>query len=70
MKVELNMRIRELQEIRYEEQSANLKISGLNPFKQVKSVNISIDDPEEFLKAIKSALQDSDGKTIRIGSAD
>ncbi|ATU95596.1 hypothetical protein [Phyllobacterium zundukense] len=61
------MRIRELQEIRYEEQSANLKLSGLNPFNAPKSVNISIDDPEEFLNAIKKALSSSDGKTIKIG---
>jgi hypothetical protein len=58
------MRIRELQEIRYEEKSANLKLSGLNAFKSFKSVHISIDDPEEFLNAIKKALSDSDGKII------
>jgi hypothetical protein len=50
------MRIRDLHEIRYEEVIANLKLSGLNPFKQAKSVNISIDNPEEFLNAIKTAL--------------
>jgi hypothetical protein len=63
------MRIRELHEIRYEEVTANLKLSGLNPFKQAKSVNISIDNPEEFLNAIKTALADADGKTIKIGKA-
>ncbi|MGH7002996.1 MAG: hypothetical protein ACREIP_03530, partial [Alphaproteobacteria bacterium] len=63
-----NMRIRELKEIRYEEQVGNLKISGLNPFKKTKSVNISIDDPEAFLNAIKSALQDSDGKVFTFGA--
>lgn len=66
---EAAMRIRELHEIRYEEETANLKLSGLNPFKQAKSVNISIDNPEEFLNAIKTALADADGKTVRIGKA-
>lgn len=63
------MRLRELQEIRYEEETANLKLSGLNAFKQAKSVNISIDNPEEFLNAIKTALADAEGKTIKFGKA-
>lgn len=66
---EAAMRIRELHEIRYEEETENLKLSGLNPFKQAKSVNISIDNPEEFLNAIKTALADADGKTVKIGKA-
>ena len=63
------MRIRELHEIRYEEKSGNLKLSGLNPFNQAKSVNISIDNTEEFLNAVKTALAGADGKTIKIGLA-
>jgi len=66
---EAAMRIRELHEIRYEEETAYLKLSGLNPFKQAKSVNISIDKPEEFLNTVKTALADADGKTIKIGKA-
>jgi hypothetical protein len=54
-------------EIQYEEETANLKLSGRNPFKQAKSVNISIDIPEEFLNAIKTALADAEGKTIKFG---
>ncbi|QND55005.1 hypothetical protein HB779_24405 (plasmid) [Phyllobacterium sp. 628] len=61
------MRLRELQEIRYEEETANLKLSGLNPFKEAKSVNISIDNPEAFLNAIKTALADPDGKPVKFG---
>lgn len=61
------MRLRELQEIRYEEETANLKLSGLNPFKEAKSVNISIDNPEAFLNAIKTALSEPDGKPIKFG---
>lgn len=63
------MRIRELHEIRYEEESGNLKLSGLNPYKEAKSVNISIDNPEEFLNAIKTVLADSEAKPIRFGKA-
>lgn len=61
------MRIRELHEIRFEKETGNLKLSGLNPFKKNKSVNISIDDLEVFLDAIKTALADSEGKIIKIG---
>lgn len=68
-KPETAMRLRELQEIRYEEETSNLKLSGLNAFKQAKSVNISIDNPEEFLNAIKTALADAEGKTIKFGKA-
>ena len=63
------MRIRELHEIRYEEESGNLKLSGLNPYNEAKSVNISIDNPEEFLNAIKTALADSEAQPIRFGKA-
>lgn len=61
------MRIRELQDIRYEDATQALNLSGLNPFKKQKSVVISIDDPEEFLNAIKTALTDPEGKFITIG---
>lgn len=47
------MRIRELQELRYERQTQNLKFSGLSPFKTAKRENISIDDPDEFLSRLK-----------------
>ncbi len=63
------MRLRELHEIRYEEETGNLKFSGYNPYKEPKSVNISIDNPEEFLNAIKTALADTEAKTIRLGKA-
>ncbi|WP_460896823.1 hypothetical protein [Phyllobacterium sp. K27] len=58
------MRIRELQEIRYDERTATLKLSGLNPFKKHKSVRVVIDDPEMFLNAIKKALLDPNGNSI------
>jgi hypothetical protein len=54
------MRLRELLEIKYEEETGNLKFSGLNPYKEAKSVNISIDNPEEFLNAIKTAFADTE----------
>ncbi|UXN67470.1 hypothetical protein N8E89_28595 (plasmid) [Phyllobacterium sp. A18/5-2] len=66
---ETALRLRELQEIRYEEETANLKLSGLNAFKLAKSVIISIDNPEEFLNAIKTALADAEDKTIKFGKA-
>ena len=66
-RLDVRMRLRELQEIRYEEETANLKLSVLNPFKEAKSVNISIDNPEAFLNAIKTALADPDGKPVKFG---
>jgi hypothetical protein len=66
---EAAMRIRELHEIRYEEETGNLKLSGFNAFKEAKSVNISIDNSEEFLNAIKTALADTEGNSVRIGKA-
>ncbi len=58
------MRIRELLEIQYDERTATLKFSGLNPFKKHKSVRVVIDDPEMFLNAIKKALVDPEGASI------
>lgn len=58
------MRIRELQEIQYDERTATIKFSGLNPFKKHRSVRLVIDDPEMFLNAIKKALVDPDGKSM------
>jgi hypothetical protein len=58
------MRIRELQEIRYDGRTATIKFSGLNPFKKHKSVRVVIDDPEMFLNAIKKALVDPDGNSV------
>lgn len=63
------MRIRELHEIRYEGKNGNLKLSGLNPYKEAKSVNVAIDNPEEFLNAIKTALTDSEARPIKVGRA-
>lgn len=60
------MRIRELQEIWYDERTATLKLSGLNPFKKLKSVRVAIDDPEVFLNAIKKALSDPDGAVVEL----
>lgn len=61
------MRIRDLQEIRYDDRTATLKLSGLNQFKKARSVRVAIDDPEQFLNAIKKALSDSEGRIIDIG---
>ena len=64
------MRIRELQEIRYDARTATLKFSGLNPFRKHKSVRVVIDDPEMFLNAIKKALVDPDGSSIPLDPQD
>jgi hypothetical protein len=66
-RLDVTMRLRELHEIRYEEETANLKLSGLNPYKEAKNVNISIDNPEEFLNAIKAALADTEARPIKLG---
>jgi hypothetical protein len=42
---------------------------GLIHIREAKSVNISIDNPEEFLNAIKIALADSEAQPIRLGKA-
>ncbi len=61
------MRIRELREIRYDEETASLKFSGLNSFQKAKSVTVSIDNPELFLNALKTVLRDSNGKSVKLG---
>lgn len=61
------MRIRELHEIRYDEETASLKFSGLNAFQEAKSVTVSIDNPELFLNVLKTVLKDSSGKPVKLG---
>ncbi|PSH63273.1 MULTISPECIES: hypothetical protein [Phyllobacterium] len=61
------MRLRELQEMRYDQDTGQLKLSGLNAFNKAKSVTVSIDSPEEFLNAVKTALADADSKPIAMG---
>lgn len=59
------MRLRQLDEIKYEESSSDLTMSGLDSSERRRRVNISIKDPEKFLNAIKSALRSTNGESFR-----
>ncbi|MEI4482798.1 MULTISPECIES: hypothetical protein [unclassified Phyllobacterium] len=59
------MRIRELETILYDDRTATLRVTGLNPFKKNKTVRIAVDDPEKFLNAIKLAFSAEEGKIIK-----
>ena len=64
------MRIRELQEIRYQEGLSELRMAGLDSFERYTCVYISIGDPERFLSAIKNALRSADGKPFALDALD
>ncbi|ATU93342.1 hypothetical protein B5P45_19755 [Phyllobacterium zundukense] len=59
------MHLRQLHEIRYQEDSCDLTISGLDSSEQHRRVHISIKDPEKFLNAIKNALRSANGESFR-----
>jgi len=59
------MHLRQLHEIKYEENSSDLTMSGLDSSEWRRRVNISIKDPEKFLNAVKNALRSATGESFR-----
>lgn len=59
------MKIRDIDEVYFDDRTSTLKITGRNPFKKEKSVRLAIDDTEKFLNAIKLALSSDAGNVVK-----
>jgi hypothetical protein len=64
------MNLRKLCEMRYDEASGTLRMSGQDSFERTASVYVSIGDPEHFLDAIRRALRSNNGKQIPLDKED